>query len=231
MDFTNKYYGRLFTLPGGIEVWLTDTLLGTWFVMGLLILLAIIVRLSLKSFVDKPKPGSLQNIVETAVEAMHNFTNETMGPEFSYFGAYFFGLFGLILFSNLSGLVGLRPPTADLATTASFGLTTFFLLHILGAFKRKGKYWHEYIEPVPVFLPLNILGELARPISLSFRMFGNILGGMIIMGLIYNMAPIFLKIGIPSVLHIYFDVFAGVLQSFIFTILSMTFIREKAGTA
>ncbi len=77
---------------------------------------------------------------------------------------------------------------------------------------------------MPFLLPLNVIGELANPVSLSFRLFGNIVGGVIIMGLIYAALPGLLKIGIPAVLHIYFDLFSGVLQSFIFVMLSMIFV-------
>ena len=74
---------------------------------------------------------------------------------------------------------------------------------------------------------MNVVGELAKPVSLSFRLFGNILGGLIIMGLVYQLLPVVLTILLPSVLHLYFDVLVGALQAFIFTVLSMTFISQK----
>lgn len=77
---------------------------------------------------------------------------------------------------------------------------------------------------MPFLFPLNVIGELANPVSLSFRLFGNILGGVIIMGLFYSMPFWPIKFGIPAVFHAYFDVFAGVLQTFIFVMLSMTFV-------
>ena len=90
-------------------------------------------------------------------------------------------------------------------------------------------YFKGFFEPIPLLFPLNVIGELANPISLSFRLFGNILGGTIIMGLFYAMLPWFVKIGIPSALHFYFDVFAGGLQTFIFVMLSMTFVSNAMG--
>ncbi len=100
--------------------------------------------------------------------------------------------------------------------------------------KGTGTYLKGFLEPFPALLPLNIIGELANPISLGFRLFGNIIGGLIIMNLLYGALaglsgylgiplPIF-QAGIPAVLHIYFDLFAGLLQSFIFTMLTMVFV-------
>ena len=87
------------------------------------------------------------------------------------------------------------------------------------------------LQPYPIFLPMNIIGEMAIIISLSFRMFGNILAGLIILGLLYNMLPWWaLAVGLPAALHVYFDLFAGVLQAFIFCMLSMSFIGNKLKT-
>ena len=141
-----------------------------------------------------------------------------------------------LAFANIAGLFGLRPPTADVNTTMGLAIMTFIMIHFFGA-KSKGpwKYAKGFTEPFAALLPLNIMGELATPISLGFRLFGNIVGGLIIMNLLYGALaglttkfmgisiPI-LQIGIPAVLHIYFDLFAGILQSFIFTMLTMVFI-------
>ncbi len=226
MDFYNKYH---FSIPiFGREIWVTDTIISTWVICAVLIILAIIVRIRISKFKDRPK--GFQNVVEIAVESMDNFVKDTMTPKYAYFGRWFFGVFAFILISNLSGLTGiLRPPTADLATTVAFAITTFFLIHFMGIITQKGQYFKSYLEPIPFFLPINIVGELAVPISLSFRLFGNILGGFIIMGLVYSMLPVFARIAIPAPLHIYFDMFSGMLQSFIFCILSMTFIKGKLG--
>ena len=108
-----------------------------------------------------------------------------------------------------------------------FALSTFFLIHFMGIKTEFKSYFKAYIEPYPVLLPLNIISEFATPVSLSFRLFGNILGGYIIMSMVYNLFPAFLKIVLPGALHIYFDIFSGALQAFIFVILSMTFIKDK----
>ena len=84
-------------------------------------------------------------------------------------------------------------------------------------------------KPV-VLTPINIIGELAVPLSLSLRLFGNILSGTVMMGLIYGLLPIFLKLGLPAVLHIYFDLFSGAIQTYVFCMLTMVYVTDKIGT-
>lgn len=206
----------------GHTCYITQTMVTTWFFMIVLFIFAIVVRCKLKKFTDRPSGG--QNIIEMIVDAMDSFTRSNMGEKYAYFGKWFFGVFMFILISNLSGLLGFRPPTADLATTAAITLTTFFLIHFMGITKGKAGYFKGYLEPIPILLPINIISELATPISLSFRLFGNILGGMIIMSMIYSTA---VKFVVPAIAHIYFDVFAGVLQTVIFCMLSQLFIKDK----
>lgn len=209
---------------GGTDVWITQTVVTTWFFMAVLVIIALILRSKIKNYTDKPQGG--QNFVELLVETMDSFARGNMGEKYAYFGNWFFGIFVFILVSNLSGLLGFRPPTADLATTAAITLTTFILIHFMGIITGPKTYFKGYLEPIPFLLPLNIISELATPVSLSFRLFGNILGGMIIMSMVYSL-PIYFNFGIPAVLHIYFDVFAGCIQTVIFVMLSMTFIKDK----
>ena len=225
MDFSNKNLWVLFEWKG-TTVYVTQTMLATWIVMGALTLLAVIVRLRVSSF--KTVPGKAQNIIETLVETMSNFTRDTMGDAFEGFGAWFFGIFAFILVSNYSGLVRLRPPTSDLAVTLALALTSFLVIHITGIRMRKWNYLKSYIEPNPVFLPINLIGTIAEPLSLGFRLFGNMLGSVVIINLVYYMLPWFLSLVLPDILHAYFDIFAGALQAFIFTVLSMTFVKQKA---
>lgn len=222
MDFNNHIF-KTFQIFG-TKVYLTETIVNTWIIMAILILFAVIVRIKLNKFQDVP--SGFQNFVETIVEFMENFVAGSMGEKYKYFGNWFFGIFAFILFSNLSGLIGLRSPTADLATTAALAIFTFILIHFMGILTQKGGYFKGYLEPIPIMLPMNIISEFATPVSLSFRLFGNILGGTIIMGMIYAL-PFYVKIGIPAVLHVYFDVFSGCLQTVIFVMLSMTFIKDK----
>jgi F-type H+-transporting ATPase subunit a len=217
----------LFTINGH-TAYLTQSILGTWIIMVVLVIATLILRGKIKKFTLIPKEGSLQNILELMVESMHNMAETNMGKDLTWLGGYFFGVFVFIICCNYSGMFKLRPPTADLATTLPLALNTFFLIHILGLVRRKGEYFKEFLKPVFLFLPMNIIGELARPVSLSFRLFGNILGGTIMLDMLYISLPIFLRIALPDFIHLYLDVFVGALQAFIFSVLSMTFIKEKA---
>ena len=208
----------------GTEVWLTQTVVTTWILMIFITIIAVLIRFRLKSYRDKPSQG--QNIVELMVESMDKLVTNSMTNKYSYFGKWFFGIFTFVIVSNLCGLLGFRPPTADLSTTVAITFTTFVLIHFMGVKTSKGGYFKGYLEPVPVLLPLNIISEIATPISLSFRLFGNMLGGLIIMSMIYSL-PRWLNFGIPAVLHIYFDIFSSCIQTVIFVMLSMIFIKDK----
>lgn len=224
MDFTNKNLAVLFEI-GDTTFYLTQTLLATWVVMALLIVLAIIVRIKLPKFKSVPK--GFQNFIEIIVETMDKFTVSTMGNDYRNFGGFFFGIFAFIICANYSSMLGLRPPTADVATTGALALTIFIVTHVTGIKRQKSAYFRNFVKPNIIFLPINLIGEVSNLMSLCFRLFGNMLGGVIIMGLIYNMLPLVLRFVLPAAFHAYFDVFAGALQAYIFTILSMTFIMQK----
>ena len=224
MEFTYDVYWVWHVF--GHDILITETHFNTWVIGAVLIAFALFVRMKLKSFTDVPKT-KLQVVIEGAVEAIDGLVRSNMGEKYAYFGTWFFGVFAYIMVANLSGLLGMRPPTADLTTTAALGATTFIIIHVMGIRVQKGKYFKEYLSPVPIFLPTNIVSELAIPVSLSFRLFGNILGGFFVMGLLYGMFPTFLTILVPAPLHFYFDVFAGCLQAFVFTMLSIIFINKK----
>ena len=223
----------------GLEFRFTDSL---WYACGIavfLIIAAVILNRKLRRVDPMAKPKGVQNVLEYAVSALDNFTVGTMGPVGHKFSAFYGSMFIYILLCNLSGLFVwfrispaeskvwiefMRPPTADLAVTLSLALITFFMTQGFGL-KAKGlKGWLKgFTEPVTLLTPINIIGEVANPISLSFRLMGNVLAGTIIMALYYGMLPMLAYIISPA-LHFYFDVFAGVLQSFIFVMLSMIYV-------
>ena len=211
----------------GVEVWITETMVVTWFIMLVLIAFAVIVRAKLSKFTEVP--SGLQNAVESAVEIFDNFVKSTAGERLSFLGNWFFMVFAFIMVSNFSGAFGLRPPTADWSMTFALALGTFILIQAMGIKFRKGGYLKSFLEPFPVFLPLNLIGELARPVSLSFRLFGNILAGMILMTMVYTLAPLGVQFIIPAALHGYFDIIIGLIQTYIFCALSLAFIANAAG--
>ena len=212
-------------LLGGFRI--TEILTVMWTITAILIVLALLIPKDLKKV-----PGKLQTVLELFVDAIYSFTASTMGEDKIKFAPYVGTLIIFIFISNIAGIFAVRPPTADLNTTLSLALMTFFLVHFNGIrSKGLGAYLKGFFEPFPLLSPINIIGEFATPISLSFRLFGNLIGGMIIVSMLYSaLAGItgdgipFLQLGIPIVFHIYFDLFSGLLQTFIFAMLSMIFI-------
>jgi len=194
--------------------------------MGVLACIAILVRIALGKFTAVPTTHR-QNLIEAVIQMFDNFVKSTMGEQNRRYGNWFFGVMVFILGSNLMGLFNLRPPTADVSTTLALAITSFLIIQISGIVKQPKAYVSNYFKPFAIFLPMNLISEIVVPVSLTFRLFSNILAGMIVVGLIYYLLPIFLTIGIPAFLHIYFDVFAGAMQAFIFTMLSMTFTKNK----
>jgi len=225
MDFNIK---NLWSINiGGTNFWITETIRNTWIIMFILILIALVVRIALARFADVPTKA-FQNIVELSIESFGRYVGATAGNRVSGLAGWFFTVFAFILLSNTSALFRVRPPTADWATAVALAVTTFVLTHVMGFKYQKGRYLQSFFKPFAVFFPLNLVGELARPISLSFRLFGNVLAGVILIELVYALLPLFLSFGIPAFLHGFFDVFAGVLQTYIFCTLSLAFIGSAA---
>lgn len=208
---------------GGVDIWITRTIVNTWIIMLGLVAFAVVVRLMLPRFREVPK--GFQNAVEAIVEMFDNFVQSNGGDRLMPMGTWFFTVFVFLFVSNISGVIGLRPPTADWATASALAMATFVLIQAAGLRYRGAGYIKSFFRPHPIFFPLNLLGELAKPVSLSFRLYGNVLSGVILMTLIYSIAPVFLQIGIPVFLHAYFDLIMGALHTYIFCILSLMFIR------
>lgn len=210
---------------GGREILIHDTIVNIWFVVLVLSIFAIIVNKKIKTANVDEAPSGLLNVVEILVESINNLVKTTMGSRNMRFASYIFSLMCFLAVSNLLGLIGLTPPTSDYSVTFSLALITFTITQVMAIKTQKGLggYLKSFTEPIALLTPLNVIGELANPISLSFRLFGNIMSGGIIMGLLYNALGYFAPL-ITPVLHGYFDVFSGLLQTFIFGMLTMIFI-------
>ena len=213
----------------GITVFITETMRSTWIIMAVLIAFAIFTRIKLKNFQERPK--GFQNFIELVVEIFNGFVTNTAGKKLSFLSSWFFAVFLFIALSNISGLFFLRPPTADWAATFPIAFVTFLLIQGLSLKFQPKAHIKGLFEPMFLFFPINVMGELAKPISLSFRLFGNVLGGVILVGMIYGMAPLILQIIFPIVLHGYFDLAIGLLQAYVFVVLSLAFIGASAGTS
>jgi F-type H+-transporting ATPase subunit a len=196
---------------------ITDTLIVGWVSVVLLIFLARFLTNNLKL-----KPEGKQNIAELLITAIHDQIEPMIPGEGWKFLPFIATIFIYVGFSNLIGLVpGVPSPTGDLNTTLGLALVVFLVSHFEGM-RDKGVwgYIKSFGEPVIFLLPLNVVGELAKPISHSFRLFGNIVGGGIIITLIYQAAPGL----IPVPLHAWFDFFIGLIQALIFGMVAIAYI-------
>ncbi len=185
-----------------------------------------------------------QLAAEWIVEKCDGMVLTNMGEYFKGFAPFIAGIMALSAFSSLSSLLGLFPPTSDINIVGGWAILVFGLITY---YKLKGGLWlyaKGFAEPVPVLLPMNIISEAATPVSMSFRHYGNILSGSIISALLaaafaglsnillgwipvvgdlMDTIPV-LRVGIPAVLSLYFDIFSGGLQAFIFATLTMMYV-------
>ena len=207
----------------GQEVYLTTTHVSLLIVCVGLILLALVVRWKLR---DTENPGGLQNAVELIVETLDGMVKSSMGKNGIKYRNYIGTLFIFLLISNISGLLGLRPPTADYGVTFPLGIITFVLIQYNNIRWNKTRAFTDLFKPIPVLFPINLIGEFAVPFSLSLRLFGNVVSGTVIMALIYGLLNKF-AIFWPGVLHAYFDIFSGAIQTYVFCMLTMVFISQK----
>ena len=191
----------------------------TWLIMLLLVLLSFLAtrRLSLN-------PGGVQNVMEVIIDAMHKLLLDTMGEH----GKKFFPLIAtiglFILTSNLMGLIpGFESPTANLNTNLSMALVVFVLTHIVGVKIHGWKYVKQFIGPspwlAPLILPIELVGHLARPVSLTFRLFGNIEGGHIVLGVLLILVPLLVPLPI-----LVLKLLICFIQTLVFMLLSMMYI-------
>ena len=197
----------------------------TWIVIAVIAVIALAIRIfAIPRF--KETPRGLQLVLETAVGAINDLTKEKYGHENEGLASYFFAMAALFLGTAIVELFGFRPPTTDLSMTFSYAVITFILINVFGVFKKgiKGRA-QAYIKPNAIIAPFKLISDLAVPISLACRLFGNMLGGMIVVELVYYALGAF-SIGIPAVLGLYFNAFHPLIQYFIFINLSLTFIGE-----
>lgn len=195
-----------------------DTLYMTWLAMGIVIVLAVVATRR-----SALVPSGWQNVLEIAVEALLDQIETTMGPNGKKLAPLIITLFLFLLISNWLGLIpGFTSPTNDLNTTLGLALMVIALVHILGVMKGGIRYFKHFFEPYVPFVLINIIEELAKPITLSFRLFGNILAGEVLIIILGILVPYI----IPTA-WLAFSVFIGLIQAFIFTMLSMSYLANS----
>lgn len=210
----------------GQQVWLTTTHVTTFIVAATIIIFALVARRSVLKE-DYEVPNGFQNFVEFLVEMLEKVVDGSMGRHAKKFVNYIGTIMLFIFLSNISGLFGLRPPTADYGTTLALALITFVLIQYSAIKTSKIGAFTNLFKPIPLLFPINLIGEFATPLSLSLRLFGNVMAGTIMLGLWYGLLPVFAKLGVPTFLHAYFDLFSGAIQTYVFAMLTMVFITDK----
>lgn len=211
---------RIFGIP------ITDTVLVTWLIMAVLIIGAVILTRKMETI-----PKGKQNIVEIAVEFINNFTRDSIGHHWKHFAPYIGTILLFLVFSNIVSVfnifgifkVHIRPPTKSVFVTVPMALMTIVI--VIGAgirFKKFSGFLKSHVEPMKMALFTKLLDYFTRPLSLSLRLFGNIVGAFIVMELLYSVVPYI----IPAVASLYFDLFDGILQAYVFVFLTSLYIAE-----
>lgn len=213
----------------GHQVWITTTHVCCLIVLLSLMLFGFLAGRKMKHADEVPE--GFQNFIELIVELLDGMVDGTMGKNGANFRNYIGTIFIFILVSNLSGLLGLRPPTADYGTTLPLGLMTFTLIFFNKLkYQKVSGFIKGLCDPWVFWAPINVIGDIAVPISISLRLFANILSGTVMMALIYGLLS---KIAIiwPAALHVYFDMFSGAIQTYVFCMLTMTYITDARTTS
>jgi len=216
------------------EIPITETVIVSWAVMLILIIGAFALTRRLKEV-----PTGSQTFLETGVEFLNNFAKNQFGPFAKHLGPYMGSLFLFLLIANLIPVISplplkafglkfippfeIRPPTKDINVTAAFAVISILLVLVCGFAARGFKGWFKnLLNPVAIMLPFNLMDYGTRLISLALRLFGNMLGGFVLMSMIEGALPIALPV-IPS---LYFDFFDGIVQAGIFVFLTSLYISE-----
>ena len=212
----------------GQTCWITTTHVSVLIVM--LILIGFFIAANIKIRNATEVPDGFQNVIELIVEMLDNMVKGVMGSNSTKFANYISTVFIFILMSNISGVFGLRPPTADYGVTFALGVMTFCIIQFNKfKYQKVSGVLKGLCDPWPIWAPINIISEFAVPISLSLRLFANILSGTIIMALVYGLLG-WIATFWPAALHVYFDLFSGAIQTYVFCMLTMTYISDAIGT-
>jgi F-type H+-transporting ATPase subunit a len=212
--------------PDAIVLWewgfvkLNATILFTWLVMAILTLFSwLVTRRISASFQITRGQNVLEVVVETVMGQIEEVSQQNPRPYLAFIGT----LFLFIIVSNVLAIVpGFQPPTGSLSTTAALALCVFLAVPIFGIRAQGlGSYLRQYIEPTPIMLPFNIIGEISRTLSLAVRLFGNMMSGGLIAAILLTIVPLFFPIIMQAL-----GLLTGVIQAYIFAILAMVYIAS-----
>jgi F-type H+-transporting ATPase subunit a len=212
--------------PDEIVLWewgfvrISATLVFTWIVMALLVVGSWLVT---RRITTEPHVGRWQNLLEVLVGGMRRQIREVSQQESGTYLPFVGTLFLFILVSNLLAIVpGFRPPTASLSTTTALALCVFVAVPLFGIGRQGLRgYFKQYVRPTVFMLPFNIIGELSRTLALAVRLYGNIMSGTVVVGILLSIAPLVFPILLQAL-----GLLTGVIQAYIFAVLAMVFIAS-----
>lgn len=183
------------------------------------------------------KPKGIMLVAEIAVDKIESLVVSNMGEKFRNFSGYMLAVVAYVFMCFTIGLLGLPSPMTYYMVPLSIALCTFVLIHATSIKYTKWGYFNRYLSPLPVFLPINLLSMWAPLISLSFRLFGNAISGWVLMTIAYEALkelsnaitglPYFASPFVAPLLHAYFDIFSGYIQTLVFSSLTMMFILQE----
>lgn len=210
----------VFTIPifGGIPVY--ESVVVTWIIIAAVLLVCLLITRNLS--VEHPGKGQLA--LESFVEWLYRFFGETIGENGKRYVPYLVAVLIYIAISNLIGIIGFKPPTKDMNVTIALSLMSIILIEASGVIAKGAKgFLHSFAEPMAIITPINILEVFIRPLSLCMRLFGNVLGSFVIMELLKLLVPVVL----PALASLYFDIFDGLIQAYVFVFLTSLFMKES----
>lgn len=211
----------VFTIPG-TNVVVDEATVVSWIIMAVIVILSIILTRNLKV---EGEISRRQLFLEMCMDKLITFFRKIMGPKGDKYVPWLMSTAIFIGASNMIGIFGFKPPTKSMQVTLAMALTSIVLVQIAGI-KEKGIKGHlkSFAKPVALVLPINLLEIIIKPLSLCMRLFGNIIGAFIIMELIKSV--VFFKVGVSLAFSLYFDLFDGFLQAYIFVFLTSLYIQE-----
>lgn len=198
---------------------MTESVVVTWIIMAVLVLLSIILVRNLKV----ENPGKKQLVLETIITTFNKLFEGVLGEKGRGYVPYLITVIMYIGLANLMSVFGFKPPTKDLNVTAALAIMSIILVEVAGIRAKGTKGWiKSFAEPIAIVAPLNVMELAIKPLSLCMRLFGNVLGAFVIMKLIEAVVPLI----VPIPLSLYFDFFDGLLQAFVFTFLTTLYMQE-----
>ena len=209
----------VFTLPlfGGIDV--MESVVVTWIIMAIMMIASLILVHGLKVRNISKKQAAL----ESGMSFIYDFFAGLLGKEGKAYIPYLITVVIYIGIANMIGLLGFKSPTKDLNVTVSLAVMSIVLVEVAGIRKKGVRGWiKSFAEPIAIIAPINVLELFIRPLSLCMRLFGNVLGAIVVMALIKHLLPLI----VPLPFSFYFDIFDGVIQAYVFVFLTSLYIKE-----